>query len=86
MFNIGCGAATSIRELWERVAQLVGVGIEPQHDAGRAGDVRHSFASIALAREQLGYSPVVNLEEGLQRTIEYYREHVRAPERLRIAV
>lgn len=86
VFNIGYGVATSIRELWDRVADLVGVNVEPLHEATRAGDVRHSFASIALAREQLGYIPAVNLVEGLQRTVAYYREHVRAPERLRIAV
>lgn len=86
VYNIGYGVATSIRELWDRVADLVGVNVEPLHEATRAGDVRHSFASIALAREQLGYIPAVNLVEGLQRTVAYYREHVRAPERLRIAV
>ncbi len=86
VFNIGCGAATSIRELWERIADLVGVQIEPLLDAARAGDVRHSLASIDRAREHLGYSPTVNLEEGLRRTIEYYRDSVRTPERLRVAV
>jgi nucleoside-diphosphate-sugar epimerase len=86
VFNIGCGTATSIRELWRRIAELVGVEVEPLHNAARAGDVRHSFASIDRAREQLGYNPAVKLDEGLQRTIEYYREHARAPERLRIAV
>ena len=86
VFNIGCGSATSIGELWERIADLVGVQIEPLHDAPRAGDVRHSLASIDRARAQLGYNPTVNLEEGLRRTIEYYRDSVRAPERLHVAV
>ncbi len=86
VFNIGYGAATTIRQLWQRIADLVGVDVKPLHEAPRAGDVRHSFASIALAREQLGYTPTVNLEEGLRRTIAYYREHVRAPERLSVAV
>ncbi len=86
VFNIGCGSATSIRELWQRIAGLVGAEVEPLHDAPRAGDVRHSLASIDRAREQLGYRPSVNLEEGLQRTIAYYRNSLRAPERLRVAV
>jgi nucleoside-diphosphate-sugar epimerase len=55
-------------------------------NAPRAGDVRHSLASISRAREQLGYTPTVNLEEGLGRTIEYFRDRVLAPERLRVAV
>ena len=86
VFNIGYGVATSIRELWQRVADLVGVDVKPLHEEPRAGDVRHSVASIALARERLGYTPTVNLEEGLRRTVAYYREHVRESERLRVAV
>ncbi len=86
VFNIGCGVATSIRELWQRIADLVGTEVEPLHDAPRAGDVRHSLASIDRAREQLGYTPTVNLEQGLQRTIAYYRHAVGAPERLHVAV
>jgi len=77
VFNIGCGADTSIRELWQGIAGLVGVDIEPIYDITRPGDVRHSRASIARAGEQLGYVPTVNLEEGLRRTVAYFRE--RAP-------
>jgi nucleoside-diphosphate-sugar epimerase len=86
VFNIGCGVATSIRELWRKIAEIVGVDAEPMHDEPRAGDVRHSMASIARAREQLGYTPVVSLEEGLAATIDYYRDRVRTSERLRVAV
>lgn len=86
VFNIGCGSATSIRELWQRIADLVDVEVEPLHDAARAGDVRDSVASIERAHEQLGYSPVVNLDEGLQRTLAYYRDRALVPERFRVAV
>jgi nucleoside-diphosphate-sugar epimerase len=86
VFNIGCGTATSVNRLWSRVAQLVGVEIEPVHEDARVGDVRHSFASIERAREQLGYSPSIDLDEGLGRTIAHMRDQVRAPERLRVAV
>jgi nucleoside-diphosphate-sugar epimerase len=88
VFNIGCGTATSIRDLWWQIAGLAGVEAEPLHDVARAGDVRHSMASIDRAREQLGYNPVVDVEEGLARTIDYYRDRLgtRTPERLRLAV
>jgi UDP-N-acetylglucosamine/UDP-N-acetyl-alpha-D-glucosaminouronate 4-epimerase len=86
VFNIGYGTATSICELWRRIAAAVGAEVEPLFDAPRAGDVRHSVASIDRARERLGYSPVVNLDEGLRRTIAYYRERARSSERLRVAV
>ena len=86
VFNIGCGDATSINDLWRQIAALVGVHIEPVYDAPRAGDVRHSFASIARAREQLGYRPAADLGEGLRRTVAYYKERLQARERLRVAV
>jgi nucleoside-diphosphate-sugar epimerase len=86
VFNIGCGEATSISELWRRIGDLVGVDLAPLHEAARAGDVRHSVASITRGREQLGYAPGVTLEEGLRRTIGYYRDRAPASERLRVAV
>jgi nucleoside-diphosphate-sugar epimerase len=86
VYNIGCGTATSIRELWREIAGLVGVDHEPLFDVGRAGDVRYSFANIARAREQLGYTPNVDLQKGLQRTIAYFRDRARVPERVRVAV
>ena len=86
VFNIGYGTATSICELWQRIAAAVGAEVEPLYDAPRPGDVRHSVASIDLARERLGYNPVVNLDEGLSRTIAYYRERARTSDRLRVAV
>lgn len=81
VFNIGCGVATSIRELWQRIAGLVGCETEPQYDAVRAGDVRHSRAAIDRAREQLEYVPQVELEQGLQHTIAYFRARVLHPPR-----
>src|SRR6266545_4229480 len=75
VFNIGCGTATSIHDLWRQIAALVGVDVEPRHEPPRAGDVRHSMASIERAREQLGYDPAVSLDEGLSETIEYFRDH-----------
>src|SRR6266576_425993 len=86
VFNIGCGTATSIRALWSEIADLVGVELEPRHDIARAGDVRHSLASIARAREALSYSPDVTLDEGLRSTIAYYRDHAGVRERVRVAV
>jgi UDP-N-acetylglucosamine/UDP-N-acetyl-alpha-D-glucosaminouronate 4-epimerase len=76
VFNIGCGTATNIRDLWGEIANLVGVDLAPQHEPARPGDVRHSLASIARASAQLGYNPVVSLQEGLRQTVAYYRERL----------
>jgi len=79
VFNIGCGRGTSIRELWQHIAAIAGIAIEPRYDRARAGDVRHSLACIARARDQIGYVPTTTLEDGLRRTIAYYGDRLYAP-------
>jgi nucleoside-diphosphate-sugar epimerase len=86
VFNIGCGEGTSIAALWQRIRALVGADVAPAHEPPRVGDVRHSVASITHACERLCYAPAVTLEEGLVRTIAYFRDRVVGPERLRVAV
>ena len=78
VFNVGCGQATSIRELWQQIATLTDVALEPRHDLARAGDVRHSLAALTHAREQLGYVPATTLEDGLRHTIAWYRGRLEA--------
>jgi UDP-glucose 4-epimerase len=51
----------------------LGTKAEPVLKPQRAGDVRDSLADITRARDVLGYSPRVNLPEGLRRTVEFYR-------------
>jgi UDP-glucose 4-epimerase len=53
--------------------RILGTTIEPHFQPPRAGDVRDSLADIARARAVLGYEPKVQLDEGLRRTVEYYR-------------
>jgi UDP-glucose 4-epimerase len=72
-FNVANGRSTSLLELLEMLNKLLGTSIEPQHEAPRAGDVRESLADITQARDRLGYEPRVGFEEGLRRSIEYYR-------------
>ena len=61
-------------DLCERIRGLVGAEVAPRHEENRAGDVRDSQASIDLAREHLGYTGSVSLDEGLARTVAWYRE------------
>jgi dTDP-L-rhamnose 4-epimerase len=67
VFNVGSGAAYTIRELAERIAHALGrEDIAPQITGKyRVGDIRHCFADIGLARARLGYAPKVNLEDGI---------------------
>jgi dTDP-L-rhamnose 4-epimerase len=64
--NVGSGSSVTVLELAERLAQVLGVEIEPVTTGEyRAGDIRHCFADVALARELLGFEPAVALEDGI---------------------
>lgn len=74
--NIGSGAGTSIRELVETLNELLGTQLPPLYVPKRPGDIRHSRADIARARELLGYDPGVDLRAGLKRTLAWFGEQV----------
>jgi UDP-glucose 4-epimerase len=74
VFNIASGQATSINQLVDTLDAVMGATAVRQHEAARAGDIRHSRADITRAREVLGFSPRVALEQGLLSTVTWYRE------------
>ena len=75
-YNIACGERISLLDLAERLGRITGRSIAPVHGDPRPGDIRHSLADIGKARRLLGYEPVVDLDEGLERTVAWYRrEH-----------
>jgi UDP-glucose 4-epimerase len=72
-FNIACGVQTSLLEMLRLLEELTGAPIQRTFQPPRAGDVRHSLASIEKARQLLGYAPEVSSAEGLARTLDWYR-------------
>jgi len=74
VFNVACGDRITVNELFRRIRECAGApGIEPHYVPERTGDVKHSLASIDAARRVLGYSARVDLDEGLKRTVAWYR-------------
>jgi len=73
VINVGGGERITLNQLCSEIAALTGTPGQPGHGPERAGDIRHSLASIERARELLGYSVRVTWREGLARTIEWYR-------------
>jgi nucleoside-diphosphate-sugar epimerase len=71
--NIAEGRQTTIRSLLERIAGEAGGPPAPRFGEPRAGDVRHSRASITRAQSELGWRPATSLEEGLKTTAAWYR-------------
>jgi UDP-N-acetylglucosamine/UDP-N-acetyl-alpha-D-glucosaminouronate 4-epimerase len=73
VINVATGGRISINTLFQSVRDLVGGRAEPVYSPARAGDVRDSQADIDKARRLLGYEPHVSFEEGLRRTVDWYR-------------
>ena len=74
VINIASHHSTSVNELFEILRHIVGCSVTPRHLPERPGDVKHSLADISRAEERLGYRTLVPLEEGLQRSVAWYRE------------
>jgi UDP-glucose 4-epimerase len=71
--NVACGESYNLVQLVEGINRVLGTRLEPIFEPARAGDVRDSLADITLARELLGYEPTIDFDDGLRRTVEYYR-------------
>lgn len=74
VYNIACGEGITLNEIAGRLRRQIGAVVDVSYGPERTGDVKHSLADISRAREDLGYEPTVDLEEGLRRTVEYF-EH-----------
>jgi UDP-glucose 4-epimerase len=78
VINVGGGERISILGLHRAMAKIAGVTADPSHAPRRTGDVRHSLASLDRARALLGYEPRVPFEEGLARTMAWYKSRLSA--------
>lgn len=76
MFNLGTGTGHSLRNIVERIVALTGSGTRPQFGAMpyRHGEIMDLRADITKAREVLAWAPIVDLEQGLTKTIDWYRK------------
>ncbi|MDD4868529.1 MAG: GDP-mannose 4,6-dehydratase [Mycobacterium sp.] len=72
-FNVGTGIETSDRQLHTAVAAAAGAPDDPQFHPARLGDLKRSCLDIGLAGRVLGWRPRVRLDEGVRRTVDYFR-------------
>jgi nucleoside-diphosphate-sugar epimerase len=73
IINVATSGRISLNDLFREMRRIVGANVEPTYAEPRQGDVRDSQAAIDKAERILGYRPIVSFEEGLKRTIEWYR-------------
>lgn len=77
VLNVAAGRQTSLNQLFHALSK--GLGVEapkPQYRDFRAGDVRHSVADTRLARRVLGAIPNTSLEEGIEKSLSWFRQHL----------
>jgi UDP-glucose 4-epimerase len=74
MYNAGNGGRYSLNQLWKLLQKIEGVEIPATYGPPRAGDVRDSMADTTAAARDLNHSPRYSIEEGLKRTLEWYRQ------------
>jgi UDP-glucose 4-epimerase len=73
VFNVATGRRVTLNETFKALQPLTGYSGRPKYGPERGGDVKHSLADISKAEAGLGYKPKVNFEEGLRRTVDWYR-------------
>jgi nucleoside-diphosphate-sugar epimerase len=79
VMNVACGQRVSLNELAPMMARLLGrPELKAHYASERAGDVKHSVADLAHIRRTLGYEPIIGLEPGLDATLKWYREALKA--------
>ena len=73
VFNVANGSYITIKQLAENIVKVTGSKSDVIYKPERAGDIKHSYASIEETKEVLGFKPDFSLEQGLTRTIEYFK-------------
>ena len=74
VINVAGGRRISLNELIEEIGRVLGKPLDVRYVEPRAGDVRHSLADVARAKELLGYETLVRWEDGIPRTVEFLRD------------
>ena len=75
-YNTACNDQVTLNQLVKYLADITGNDANVKYGPERPGDVRHSFADISKAQNLLGYYPEVLFQEGLESTVNWYRENL----------
>jgi UDP-glucose 4-epimerase len=74
VMNIACGQRYSLNDLINRLQKMLGKQIEPTYCPAKPGDVKHSLATIDLAQKHLGYKVKFDFDQGLEKTVEWFKQ------------
>jgi CDP-glucose 4,6-dehydratase len=77
-FNFSNEIQVTVTEVVQRVLSVMGSKLQPVVQNQVSNEIRHQYLSAKRARTELGWKPLFTLEEGLERTAQWYKEHLRA--------
>lgn len=84
MFNVATGKRADLNQAFQLLKTIIGYTGEVKYAPERSGDVKHSLADLSRTEKQLGYKPTVDFEEGLRRTVDWYREQSASGEKQKV--
>ncbi len=76
VINIACGQKITVNAIIDLINSLTGKSVKARYVPPRPGDVKHSLADIQKAKSLIGYEPVVQFQEGLEKAITWYRDNL----------
>lgn len=74
IINLGSGRGTTVNEIFEELRDITGYSIEARHGPAKIGETRKIYLDASKAQSELNWVPTVDLANGLQRTVEYFRQ------------
>jgi nucleoside-diphosphate-sugar epimerase len=84
VFNVATGTRVDLNETFQLLKKIIGYNGDVKYGPERAGDVKHSLADLSRIEKHLGYKPKTSFEEGLRRTVEWYRGQQKAAKALEV--
>lgn len=73
IYNLGYGKGTSINEVYSNLKKITGYESSAVHGSAKAGETRRIYLEASKANQDLGWTPTIGLEEGLKKTVDYFK-------------
>lgn len=76
IYNLGSGRGTDINTIFSKLREITKFVGEPNYGPAKLGEISRTFIDASKARTELGWEPIVPLDEGLNKTVDYFRKHL----------
>ena len=76
IYNLGSGHGTSINALFEKLGKIANFTAGAKYGPAKLGEISKTYIDATKARRDLNWEPTISLEDGLQKTVEYFKKHL----------